>query len=222
MVWRSIPPELSAPSLSSTIAPSGSEDDSASTRSSVSPMREAVAAPAADRSSGSAPAPCRTCTAAPGTSRRDSSAARRRAAPSPQPRACPTRRSIDMLRESSTKTATTFCWGLQRRDTQRRMPQQKQNEGDHASFEPPDRDRAQAAEHPVIAANVPEKRARDCQDRNREQPQRPRRQENELAFVENAGRIFEQKFKHEVHVAGESRQVYGRASGRGALQTTPN
>ena len=38
-----MPPELSAPSLSSTIAPSGSDDDSASTRSSVSPRRVAVA-----------------------------------------------------------------------------------------------------------------------------------------------------------------------------------
>ena len=41
MVVRSMPPELSAPSLSSTMAPSGSDDDSASTRSSVSPMRVA-------------------------------------------------------------------------------------------------------------------------------------------------------------------------------------
>ena len=36
-----MPPELSAPSLSSTMAPSGSEEDSASTCSSVSPMRVA-------------------------------------------------------------------------------------------------------------------------------------------------------------------------------------
>ena len=43
MVCRSMPPALSAPSLSSTIAPSGSDEDSASTRSSVSPMREAGA-----------------------------------------------------------------------------------------------------------------------------------------------------------------------------------
>ena len=43
MVSRSMPPALSAPSLSSTMAPSGSEDDSASTRSSVSPMRVAGA-----------------------------------------------------------------------------------------------------------------------------------------------------------------------------------
>ena len=45
-VCKSMPPELSAPSLRSTIAPSGSDDDSASTRSSVSPMRDAGACPA--------------------------------------------------------------------------------------------------------------------------------------------------------------------------------
>ena len=86
--------------------------------------------------------------------------------------------------------------GTQRRDTQRGVPEQKQDEGDQPAFQQPDGQRARSGEHAVIAAHVPEKRSGSGQNGNRQHPDRPRRQEDELALMEDAGRIFEQKFEH--------------------------
>src|ERR1019366_6251720 len=86
--------------------------------------------------------------------------------------------------------------GTQRGDAQRGVPEQKEDERDQAAFQQPDDQRARAGKHAVIAAHVPEKGACNGQNGNRQRPDRPRRQENELALMENAGRVFEQEFEH--------------------------
>ncbi len=87
--------------------------------------------------------------------------------------------------------------GAQGGDAQRGVPEQKENEGDEAAFEQPDGDGARSGEHSVIAAHMPEEGSGSGQNGDGERPHRPRRQENELALMENAGRIFEQEFEHE-------------------------
>jgi predicted nucleic acid-binding protein len=83
---------------------------------------------------------------------------------------------------------------------QRRMPQQEQQQRHHPCFQKPDAAGPRAGQHPVIAADVPEQRAGGGNDGERQQPQGPRRQEDELTFMEQAGRIFEQKFEHEIKI----------------------
>src|ERR1039457_5076863 len=56
----------------------------------------------------------------------------------------------------------------------------------------------------MIAPYVPEQRSGSQQNGNRQRPDRPRRQENELALMKNAGRIFEQEFEHESTSAAHS------------------
>ena len=111
MVCRSMPPALSAPSLNSTIAPNGRDEDSASTRSSVSPMREAGAAPVELvrllnplRLFAELVEPHLELS----PERLEQSAVEQRLGGG---LASAGRRPYDMLRESSTSTATTFCWG---------------------------------------------------------------------------------------------------------------
>ena len=106
-----MPPALSAPSLSSTMAPSGSDDDSAITRSSVSPMRvagsEASSASVFSTRCGSLPnLYSRTWKCEPSDLSSPPSSARLAAASRVPPAS-----AMPMLRESSTSTATTFCCG---------------------------------------------------------------------------------------------------------------
>src|ERR1035437_7555131 len=58
--------------------------------------------------------------------------------------------------------------------------------------------RAQPAEHAVIAAHMPEEQPRGRDDGERQQPERPGRQENEVTLIKDAGRILKQDFEHEV------------------------
>ena len=87
--------------------------------------------------------------------------------------------------------------GAKRGDAQRGVPEQEQDECDEAAFEQPDGEGTSAGEHAVIAADVPEERAGGGENGDRQQPERPRRQQDELALMEDAGRIFEQDFEHE-------------------------
>ena len=141
MVWRSMPPELSAPSLKSTIAPSGRDDDSASTRSSVSPIREAVAAPVeliglldALRLLAELIQPHLEFLAETLQQPAIEQRLRRRLA-----------RAGGVVQRHAPRIVNQHrhhvLLGLQGRDAQRRMPQQKQNERDHTGFETPDRQR---------------------------------------------------------------------------------
>ena len=86
--------------------------------------------------------------------------------------------------------------GAESGDTERGVPEQEQDEGDEAAFEQPDGQRAGSGEHAMMTAHVPEKYSGNGQNRDRQHPERPRRQEDELAFMEDAGRVFEQKFEH--------------------------
>ena len=111
MVCRSMPPALSAPSLSITMAPSGSEEDSARTRSSVSPMRVAgsvaLSRPVEGMRSGSLPKWYRrTWKRSPSDFSRPLSRTALAASSREPPESLRA-----MLFESSTRTATTFCWG---------------------------------------------------------------------------------------------------------------
>src|SRR6185503_19752688 len=73
----------------------------------------------------------------------------------------------------------------------------EEDQRNHAGLQHPDRGGPQSVEHPVIAVHVPEERGGGCEDRDAEEPERPRREEHELALVKNVGRILEQKFEHE-------------------------
>ena len=52
----------------------------------------------------------------------------------------------------------------------------------------------------MVAAHVPEEQPGRGQNGRGEQPEGPRRQKDELPFVEKAGRVFEEEFEHAVHV----------------------
>jgi hypothetical protein len=77
------------------------------------------------------------------------------------------------------------------------MPQKEQDQRHHAGFQHPDRHGAQAAEHSMTAADLPEEQSGRRQDADRHQPKGPRRQEDERPLMKNAERIFEEDFKHE-------------------------
>ena len=94
--------------------------------------------------------------------------------------------------------------GAEGGDAERGVPEQEQDEGDQAAFEQPDGQRAGSGEHAMIAAYVPEKHSGSGQNRDRQHPERPWRQEDELALMEYAGRVFEQKFEHESTSAAHS------------------
>ena len=101
-----------------------------------------------------------------------------------------------MLFELSTSTATTFCCGRSvatlsagchsRNSSKATMPVSSSQMAKGRS----------AGKQAVIAADVPEERRGGGDNAERQQPQRPRRQEDELSFMEKAGRIFEEKFEH--------------------------
>ena len=86
--------------------------------------------------------------------------------------------------------------GAEGGDAERGVPEQEEDERDHAGFEQPDGDGAQAAEHAVIAPDVPEQQRGGGQDGDEEQPERPGGQEDEFALVKDADRVFEENFKH--------------------------
>ena len=110
-----------------------------------------------------------------------------------------------MLRESSTSTATTFCWGRSVATLSAGCHSRKRISATMPVSSSQMAERAHSAEHAVIAAYVPEEQARRGEDGECQHPERPGRQEDKLALVEKAGRIFEEEFEHEVHVNGTSR-----------------
>ena len=76
------------------------------------------------------------------------------------------------------------------------MPQQEEQQGHHAGFEQPDSERASAGKQSVVAANVKEERRAGGDYGKGKHPQRPGCKQDELSFMKQAGRIFEEKFEH--------------------------
>src|SRR5581483_9805436 len=109
----------------------------------------------------------------------------------------------------------------QRRDTQRGMPEEKEDQCHHGGFEQPDGEWTEADQHSVMAAHMPEKEDRCRQNAENHGPNRPWRQEHKLPFMENTSRVLEQDFKHEVHDPRVWRCQCRRGSDSRELQTIP-
>ena len=200
MVSRPMPPALSAPSLSSTMAPSGSDDDSASTRSSVSPMR--VAGCGRPRALGLL-TPLRLL--AELVQPHLEALAQRFQQPAVEHRlGGRLARARCVGQGHAARVVHQYGHHVllrpQRGDAQSRVPQQKKDQRHQTRFEQPDNHRPHPAQHPVMASHMPEKQPRGREDGERQQPQRPGRQEDEMALMKNAGRVFKQDLEHEVQI----------------------
>ena len=80
---------------------------------------------------------------------------------------------------------------LQRGDADGRMPQHEQQQGHHGGLEQPDHQRPRAAQQAAIAPHVPQQQPAGRHNSQRQNPPRPRGEQNELPPVEHRAGILE-------------------------------